>query len=88
MPFESFKPIIDEQIGKANELLKKGTPQARLYDAVVEANVKSAPAAPAGNAGGGDEKVAIEAGNSPALGPKNAPVTARARGLLKICVRN
>ena len=47
-PFESFKPIIDEQIKRADELLKKGTPREKLYDVIVAENVKSAPSAPAG----------------------------------------
>ena len=77
MPFASFQPIIDEQIKKANELIAKGTPREKLYDALVDANVKAAPAAPAAQAAAGDagEKVKIDVGDSPALGPKNAPIT-------------
>ena len=76
LPFESFKPIIDEQIKQADALLAKGTPRGKLYDAMVDANVKAAPAAPVAQ-GGGDsgEKVKVDVGASPVLGPKNAPVT-------------
>jgi protein-disulfide isomerase len=31
-PFEQFKQLIDEQIKKADELLKQGTPRSQLYD--------------------------------------------------------
>src|SRR5882672_1886110 len=71
MPFDSFKPIIDEQI-------KKGVKQEKLYQALVEENVKaaggSAPAQAAG-APAAEPRFAVEAGNAPAKGPKNAPVT-------------
>jgi protein-disulfide isomerase len=56
MPFESFKPIIDEQIKKADELLKKGTPKDKLYQALVDANVKAAPSAAAGAPAGEEAK--------------------------------
>jgi protein-disulfide isomerase len=35
-PFEKFKPIIDEEIAKAEGLLRAGTPPADLYDALVK----------------------------------------------------
>ena len=73
LPFESFKPMIDEQIKKADELLKKGTSKDQLYDAIVAENIRSAPATP--SAGGSDERVKVEVGSSPVLGAKNAPVT-------------
>ena len=31
-PFEKFKPIIDEEIKKAQDLIAKGTPAAKVYD--------------------------------------------------------
>jgi protein-disulfide isomerase len=31
-PFEQFKQLIDEQIKKADELIKQGVPRAQLYD--------------------------------------------------------
>ena len=31
-PFEQFKALIDEQMKKADELLKKGTPRSQLYE--------------------------------------------------------
>jgi protein-disulfide isomerase len=61
-PFDAFKAKIDEQLKRADEMLKKGTKLDKLYDAIMEANA-SAP------------KPQIEAGDAPAMGPKNAPVT-------------
>lgn len=71
MPFETFKGVIDEQIKKADELLKKGTSHENLYKALVAENVKSSGSPTAAN----DQKVEVQAGNSPSIGPKNAPVT-------------
>jgi protein-disulfide isomerase len=74
MPFETFKPIIDEQIKKADELLKKGTSHDDLYKTLVAENVKAAgPSAAATPAP--DQKFEVQAGNSPSRGPKNAPIT-------------
>jgi protein-disulfide isomerase len=78
MPFETFKGVIDEQIRKADELLKKGVKQEKLYQALVEENVKAAggaqqaqaPAAPPA-----DQRFDVQVGNAPAKGPRTAPVT-------------
>ena len=72
-PFDAFKTIIDQEIKKADALLAKGVKPAELYDrlladAVANAPAPAAPAAPAA-------PVKIEVGDSPAKGPKNAPVT-------------
>jgi len=79
LPFDSFKQIIDEQIAKADAELKKGTPKEKLYDALVDANVKSAGAAPAPanpNAAAADAApVHVDVGSSPARGGKTAAVT-------------
>src|SRR5207248_4531087 len=69
MPFETFKPIIDDQIQKAAAALKRGVKQEKLYETLIAENVRAAgevqqPAA-----------VKIEVGNAPVLGPKNAPIT-------------
>ena len=76
MPFDTFKPVIDEQIKRADELLKKGTRQDQLYKTLVDENVKSAgtPAA-AARAANDDAPVKVEVGAAPVLGPKTAPVT-------------
>ncbi|HET7786209.1 MAG TPA: thioredoxin domain-containing protein [Myxococcales bacterium] len=74
MPFETFKAVIDEQIKKADELLKKGVKHDKLYPALVDANVKESDAQAAGGPAA-EPKFEVQAGNSPAMGPKNAPVT-------------
>jgi protein-disulfide isomerase len=77
MPFESFKVVIDEQVKKADELLKKGVKHEKLYQALVDENVKAAggPAQAQPAAPGVEPKFEVQAGNAPAKGPKNAPVT-------------
>jgi protein-disulfide isomerase len=78
MPFDTFKSVIDEQIKKADELLKKGVKQEKLYTALVEENVKAAGGAgqaQAAAAPSAEQKFEVQAGNAPAKGPKNAPVT-------------
>jgi len=76
MPFDTFKPVIDEQIKKADELLKKGTRQDKLYATLVAENVKSAgAAAPAGAPPAPDAKVDVQVGKAPVRGPKSAPIT-------------
>jgi protein-disulfide isomerase len=67
-PFPTFKAIIDEEIKKADELLKKGTKPEDLYTKLMEQAAAAPPPAPAG------EKVEVSAGDAPARGPKNAPV--------------
>ncbi|MBS2025862.1 MAG: thioredoxin domain-containing protein, partial [Deltaproteobacteria bacterium] len=76
MPFDSFKPIIDDQIAKANAELKKGVKADKLYETLNAENVKSAGTAPSMVAGGDNgAPVKVDVGNSPVLGDKNAPVT-------------
>ena len=36
-PFDSFKKVIDAELAKANDLVKKGTPIDKLYDAELAA---------------------------------------------------
>jgi protein-disulfide isomerase len=78
-PFESFKSRIDEQLKKAEELVKKGTPKAKVYDVLMKtakAEVSSAPApaAPAAAPEAGPVKD-VDPGNAPMRGPKDAPLT-------------
>src|SRR5439155_1372444 len=75
MPFETFKGAIDEQIRKADELLKSGTKKEKLYQALVEENVKAAGGSPQAAAPGVEQKFDVQAGNAPAKGAKTAPVT-------------
>jgi protein-disulfide isomerase len=71
-PFASFQSIIDDQIKKADELLKKGTKPDQLYDKLLEAAMAAAPAAAAPTPAA---KVDIQVGSAPVKGPKSAPVT-------------
>jgi len=72
-PFEAFKPVIDEQIEKANAAEKKGVKPEKLYEVLMAQNVQSL-----GQAQPQPEQqaaVKIEIGDAPVLGPKGAPVT-------------
>ncbi len=76
-PFERFKSVIDEELKKADELVKKGTPKAKVYDALMktakaEVGGGSAPSAE-GEPSGPPKKVDV--GSAPVRGPKNAPIT-------------
>jgi protein-disulfide isomerase len=76
MPFDTFKSVIDEQIKKADEQLKKGVKHDKLYETLVAENVKSAGSAPsAAAAPAADQKFEVSVGNAPVRGPKTAPVT-------------
>jgi len=75
MPFETFKGAIDEQIRKADELLKKGTKQEKLYQALVEDNVKAAGVSPQAAAPAVEQRFDVHAGNAPAKGASTALVT-------------
>ncbi len=61
-PFDAFKKIIDEEIVRADEQLKKGVKPEKLYETLMDM---------AANA----PKPQIAVGNSPTKGPKSAPVT-------------
>jgi protein-disulfide isomerase len=76
-PLEQFKARIDEELVKAEALVKKGTPKAKVYDAIMKTAVAELAQAPQG---GGDAPEAgppkkVEVGNAPSRGPKNAPIT-------------
>jgi len=77
-PFENFKSRIDEQLKKAEELVKKGTPKAKVYDVLMKtAKADTGGGAPTGAAAepeAGPVKN-VDVGNAPARGPKNAPLT-------------
>ncbi len=77
-PFDQFKTIIDEEIKKADGLLKQGVKAEQLYDKLMEEAAKApppaaaaAPAAPAAPTA----KVDIKLGDAPIKGSAKAPVT-------------
>jgi protein-disulfide isomerase len=75
-PFESFKAAIDTEIAKADKLLASGTKMEQLYDKLIAEGIAAAPAAAAQGGAPAEPPVQkIDVGNSPAKGPKNAPVT-------------
>jgi protein-disulfide isomerase len=41
-PFEKFKALVDEELGKAKALVAKGTPRAKVYDEIMK-NAKGPP---------------------------------------------
>ncbi|RKG92030.1 DsbA family protein [Corallococcus terminator] len=72
-PFEAFKPLIDDEIAKADKALAAGTKAEDLYAKLNQDNVNAAPAAPAAPAEPAVQKVDV--GNAPVRGPAKAPVT-------------
>ena len=73
-PFAEFQKIIDEEIKKADDLVKKGTPLKDVYQKLMEqaaATPPPAPAAPEAPAA----KVDIKVGDAPVKGPASAKVT-------------
>jgi protein-disulfide isomerase len=76
-PFEAFKAKIDDEIKNADALASKGTPKAKIYDALMKdakTEVAAAPAAAAEEKGPEQDKQVwkVEAGNAPSKGPKDA----------------
>jgi protein-disulfide isomerase len=67
-PFPAFQTMIDEEIKKADELLKKGTKLDQIYEKLLDQ-------APAAVAAAPPAKVDLSIGDSPAKGPSSAPVT-------------
>jgi protein-disulfide isomerase len=82
--FEVFKSRVDQELAKAEALVKKGVAKAKVYDSIMKTALASVPGAAGGRpsaAGGGggpedDHTVfKVDASGSPSRGPRNAPVT-------------
>ena len=82
-PFESIKPILDEEVKKADALIAQGKTGTALAEALCEANVQKYPSsaaraaaaeAPAPVIPGGRDAVAVRA-DDPVQGKAEAPVT-------------
>jgi protein-disulfide isomerase len=78
-PYDQFKAVIDSEIKHADDLLKKGTPKNKLYEAAVDDNVKNTPAAPAQpqqpGAPNPNDRKTVDITGSPVKGSPKAPVT-------------
>jgi protein-disulfide isomerase len=74
-PQASFETIIDAQLKKADDLIKKGTPLKDVYDKLVDDSVKNAPAPSAAAAPTPAAKQDVKVGDAPTLGPSSAKVT-------------
>jgi protein-disulfide isomerase len=74
-PQGSFETIIDAQIKKADELIKKGTPVKDVYDKLSDDAVKNAPAPGAAAEPSPAAKQDVKVGDAPTLGPASAKVT-------------
>ncbi|MCE9671855.1 thioredoxin domain-containing protein [Myxococcus stipitatus] len=71
-PLEVFTSVVDEELAKAEALVKSGVRPTEVYARVIERGVDRPPAPPA-PAELPTQKV--EVGNAPSRGPANAPVT-------------
>jgi protein-disulfide isomerase len=74
MPFEAFKAVIDDEIKKADEQLKKGVKDGEIYAKMLEYNAANAPKGPPPAPGDDGQPVKIDIGSSPVRGDKSAPV--------------
>jgi len=78
LPFSAVKPIVEEELKKADALLARGSKRgAGFYDAACAANVAAAPAAPAAAAApAADAELDVTIRpDDPAKGSARAPVT-------------
>jgi protein-disulfide isomerase len=73
--FAAFQTVIDEEIKKADALLKSGTKIEDVYTKLMEQAAAAPPPAPAAAAPPPSEKQDVSPGDAPSRGPKNAPVT-------------
>jgi protein-disulfide isomerase len=82
-PYDQFKALIDQEIKHSDELLKKGTPKNKIYEAAMDDNIKNAPTAgpgqppqqqPPGAPNPNDRKT-VDIAGSPVKGSPRAPVT-------------
>ncbi|HQR29552.1 MAG TPA: thioredoxin domain-containing protein [Anaeromyxobacteraceae bacterium] len=84
VPFDAFKIVVDEELAKAEALVKSGVPASEVYARTIEkgatapvmvaAPAGAAPAAPAAPPAAQNQKVEFRA-DDPARGPQVAPVT-------------
>jgi protein-disulfide isomerase len=73
-PANAFEAIIDEEIKKADELIKKGTPLKDVYTKLME-QAAAAPKPAAGGDAAPEGKADVKLGDAPVKGSSSAPVT-------------
>lgn len=80
-PFEKFKATIDEEMKKADELMKKGIKLASVYDEIIKSGQTEAKAAPPGADGprpgqpDPNTRYKVDVSGAPFKGAKDAKVT-------------
>ena len=74
VPFSDFQKIIDEEIPKADALIKKGTPLKDVYGKLME-QAAAAPPPSAAAPEAPEAKVDVKLGDAPVKGAAAAPVT-------------
>src|SRR3954453_16055720 len=74
-PADAFEKVIDEEIKKADELIKGGTPLKDVYKKRIEAAALAAPAAAPSAPAAPEGKQNIKLGDAPVKGPSGAKVT-------------
>jgi protein-disulfide isomerase len=72
LPLDRMRPVVEEELKKADEKLKGGRPGAGFYEKICEANVASAPPAPL--PGAPVQGLTVRP-DDPAKGSPSAPVT-------------
>ena len=77
LPYETMKPVVEDELRKAGALLKGAVPDAGFYRKACDANVAAAPAppAPVAEAAPGHPARIDLRPDDPALGAAKAPVT-------------
>jgi len=77
LPYESMKPVVEDELRKADALLKGASPDAAFYRKACEANVSAAPAPSAPTAEavpGAPARIQLRP-DDPSIGAAKAPVT-------------
>jgi protein-disulfide isomerase len=72
-PADAFEKVIDDELKKVDELLKKGTPLKDVYKKRIEEAAAAPPPAAAPSAPEGKQNIKL--GDAPVKGPANAKVT-------------
>ncbi|MBJ6763869.1 thioredoxin domain-containing protein [Myxococcaceae bacterium JPH2] len=75
-PIENFKALIDEEMTKAEALVKSGVPASQVYAKTIEKGLERAPSRPQQGQPAGPTVFKVDVpSDSPVFGPSNAKVT-------------